>query len=64
MTPTAPLQKRADRAAIYALSARRSRKASSAKQKTAIKLRALAMIQELRKSGTPVRRKHERALRA
>lgn len=63
MTPTPTLSTRADRAAIAYRAARKGRKASTAKQKTAIKLRALAMIQELRKSGTPVRRKHERALR-
>jgi hypothetical protein len=63
MTPTPTLSVRADRAAIYAASARKGRKASSAKQKLAVRLRALALISEVRSSGGHVPRKHERALR-
>jgi hypothetical protein len=63
MHPTSTLSVRADRAAIYAEAARRRRKASLAKQKEAINLRALALVYELRKSGKSVKRSHEKALR-
>ena len=63
MTPTPTLSVRADRAAIYYRAARRSRKASTAKQRLAVKLTALSLIYELRRDGKHISRAVERALR-
>lgn len=63
MTPTPSLSVQADRACIHANGAAARGRKSSDKRKLAQRLRALALIQELRKSGHHVSRKHEQALR-
>jgi len=63
MTPTPTLSTLADRACIHAKGAKARHVKSKDKFKRAARLRALALIQELRKSGHHVSRKIEQALR-
>lgn len=63
MKPTPPLAKQADDACVFARGAKARHVKSKDKFKHAARLRALALIYELRKSGHHVSRKHEQALR-
>ena len=53
----------AERAAIYANAARAGHRPSASKAREAIRLRALALIQDIRRSGGHVSRTTERALK-
>lgn len=63
MTPTPPLAKQADDACVFARGAKARHVKSKDKFKRAARLRGLALIQEIRRAGGHVERKHEQALR-
>lgn len=63
MTPTPTLSTLADRACIHAKGAKARHVKSKDKFKRAARLRGLALIQEIRRAGGRVERKHEQALR-